>query len=657
MEVNRLYCIDAIELLKGLEDYSADIIFTDPPYALGSEVIIRKDGKPDYKKAVDFMNKWDQPDGAFWETWFKEAFRVLKYGGRVVMFGMDRQLMLNKYYACFAGFIEQQSLYWYFISNFPKASDLSKNIDKVGGSSLKWFIDYVIEYAEEKGITKKQLTDLFLSKKGNATGWLYNKSSGRQSLTIEQYNKIRDFLVLPFNKIEEVEREIVGLKSAGMGSGKTFGMLQDGNNTNAEKILDITAPSSDLAKKYDGYKYSIAPLKQTCETIMVFQKPYKTGSCLHDTLAYENGDQQTLCGALDIDGERVGVDGGGNHGRTVDSDIYGKFGPTEKSNIPTGRYPSQTFVDSEAGEILDRQSGNLTSGKAKIGTGNIDNQEGGIYGSGKGGTIMSCFAEDKRGCSKILHHCDYDKEEFDLFIYCPKVSKSERNFGLDSYVTIKYLCTEFKNYKIWQEEIMGLVELLKKVISALSIKNFNIAMCGESITVQCQKDSLSIIKTEISKITESKILNLLQHLTIKESTQDVSYEMEYGGNHARSVEILNQLILKIGICQKKDGLNMENVASAIYDMLLRISNEENWQGVINNHCTLKPLSLIRHILKLFKTPNPQLLIDSFAGSGTILMIAKELEIDYIGSELQPEYCEIAEARLKSVNMNQQLTLF
>jgi DNA modification methylase len=48
---------DCLEVLRGLPDNSIDLIFTDPPYALGSEVIIRKDGKPDYKKAVDFMNK------------------------------------------------------------------------------------------------------------------------------------------------------------------------------------------------------------------------------------------------------------------------------------------------------------------------------------------------------------------------------------------------------------------------------------------------------------------------------------------------------------------------------------------------------------------------------------------------------------------------
>lgn len=138
---------DCLAYLKSLPDKSQMVIFCDPPYALGSDVIIRPDCKPDYRKAVDFMGKWEQPDGAFWEAWFKEAERVLKYGGRVVMFGMDRQLMLNKYYACFAGLVEQQSLYWFTISGFPKASDLQKNLlksiereieEQLGIKNIEW---------------------------------------------------------------------------------------------------------------------------------------------------------------------------------------------------------------------------------------------------------------------------------------------------------------------------------------------------------------------------------------------------------------------------------------------------------------------------------------------------------------------------------------
>jgi len=62
---NKIQCCDSLCFLKQKPDCYADILFQDPPYALGSEVIIRKDGKPDYKKAVDFMNKWDMPNGDF----------------------------------------------------------------------------------------------------------------------------------------------------------------------------------------------------------------------------------------------------------------------------------------------------------------------------------------------------------------------------------------------------------------------------------------------------------------------------------------------------------------------------------------------------------------------------------------------------------------
>jgi len=36
---------DSLEFLKCQSDFENDIIFADPPYALGSEVIIKSDGK------------------------------------------------------------------------------------------------------------------------------------------------------------------------------------------------------------------------------------------------------------------------------------------------------------------------------------------------------------------------------------------------------------------------------------------------------------------------------------------------------------------------------------------------------------------------------------------------------------------------------------
>jgi len=56
---------DCLELIKRLEDNSVDLIFADPPYNLSSQVYIKENGKPDLKKAKDFMDKWSGLDGEF----------------------------------------------------------------------------------------------------------------------------------------------------------------------------------------------------------------------------------------------------------------------------------------------------------------------------------------------------------------------------------------------------------------------------------------------------------------------------------------------------------------------------------------------------------------------------------------------------------------
>lgn len=354
---------DSLEFLKTCDDYEFDINYSDPPYGFGSNVIIKKDGHVDYKNAKDFMNKWKMPTGEYWDDWFKEAFRTLKHGGYCIMFSIDRCCLLFKYYAIKAGFIENQSMYWYFISNMPKASDLSKNIDKHFGA----------------------------------------------------------------------EREIVG-KKIGRGA-KLVSDMRGGNfmSSIAAGIdcSNITAPSNEIAQKYNGYKYSIAPTKQTNETILIFQKPYKTKSCLHDTLAFESGDSECCCGAINIDGNRVGIElvvnGGGDLSkRSVYSGGIKRDNSTITQNI--GRFPAQTFIDSDTAKILDKQSGDLKGGGSV--SEHEKNLQSDIQFAPSKHNGFDGF-DDNGGCSKILHKCDYEKGELDLYLYESKVSAFERNAGCD----------------------------------------------------------------------------------------------------------------------------------------------------------------------------------------------------------------------------------
>lgn len=422
-----------------MKDNSVDIIYTDPPYNLSTKWEIKPNGKPDVKgSAKDFMLKWEGLDGSKLELLFKEFNRILKHGGRAIVFGIDRQIFPFEYYACLAGLQQQESLYWYFISAMPKATDLSKQLDK--------------HFGEEREVV------------GSKTYKASNNSVA-----------YRDFAV-----------------------GEQF----------------VTSASSDLAKKYDGLKYSVAPLKQTNEVMLVFQKPCKTGSVLHDVLAYENGDETISVSTIDIENNRVGFANDADKSETTDKNqhkdfgtlpmtgntVYGDFSMTTMKNYQSdGRFPAQTFINSHTAEILDKQSGQSQSAKST----KVHPEYGDNSKFGGGLSTPDNQYDDIGGCSRILHKCDYDEGDYDIYHYCPKVGKQERNEGV----------------------------------------------------------------------------------------------------------------------------------------------------VMNNHPTIKPLSLLVKILNLFKTPTKQVFFDPFAGSGSIPMACEILGLEWKACELNEEYCKIANARLEYAKSN------
>ena len=65
----------------------------------------------------------------------------------------------------------------------------------------------------------------------------------------------------------------------------------------------------------------------------------------------------------------------------------------------------------------------------------------------------------------------------------------------------------------------------------------------------------------------------------------------------------------------------------------------------STHPTVKPISLMKYILKLLAPPGSPLCLDPFAGSGTTVIAAKELGISCIGIEKEEGYVNIARKRL------------
>ena len=70
-----------------------------------------------------------------------------------------------------------------------------------------------------------------------------------------------------------------------------------------------------------------------------------------------------------------------------------------------------------------------------------------------------------------------------------------------------------------------------------------------------------------------------------------------------------------------------------------------WGMTQNNHPTVKPIELMRYLVRLTKTPTGGIVLDPFMGSGSTGCACVLEGREFIGIEREPEYVEIAEKRI------------
>jgi site-specific DNA-methyltransferase (adenine-specific) len=168
-------------------------------------------------------------------------------------------------------------------------------------------------------------------------------------------------------------------------------------------------------RRYDNVEYEAknqfngwgTALKPANEPICVARKPLSEKSVAENVLKWGTG-------GINVDGCRVGNEIMKEQIRNNDG---GMFMNKNKAILPEheGRFPANIILDEIAGELLDEQSGLSSSQKRsnfkkdntiwQDNTGEIDTMSGGFT--------------DKGGASR--------------FFYQAKVSKAERNMGLDGF--------------------------------------------------------------------------------------------------------------------------------------------------------------------------------------------------------------------------------
>jgi site-specific DNA-methyltransferase (adenine-specific) len=63
-----------------------------------------------------------------------------------------------------------------------------------------------------------------------------------------------------------------------------------------------------------------------------------------------------------------------------------------------------------------------------------------------------------------------------------------------------------------------------------------------------------------------------------------------------------------------------------------------------DHPAQMPAQLVERLLKLFARKG-DVVYDPFAGAGTTLVVAKQLGLDSIGTEIDPAYCALIHQRM------------
>ena len=77
----------------------------------------------------------------------------------------------------------------------------------------------------------------------------------------------------------------------------------------------------------------------------------------------------------------------------------------------------------------------------------------------------------------------------------------------------------------------------------------------------------------------------------------------------------------------------------------KVSAQMNNEDLFSGHPSQKPLKLICKLVEEYSTED-SIILDPFAGSGSTLVAAKRLNRQFIGIEKNPEYCKIANDRLR-----------
>ncbi|OPZ27158.1 MAG: Modification methylase HindIII [Deltaproteobacteria bacterium ADurb.BinA179] len=611
--VNKILLGVSEDVLKEMPDNSISSIVTDPPYGL------------------KFMGKkwdYDVPSVALWE----EAYRVLKPGAHVLSFGGTRTYHRMVVNIEDAGFEIRDQILWIYGSGFPKSLDVSKAIDKAAG-----------EYVPGDVLPSSRATGKSVS--GIATAFRLKTAANPQSDLSRQWQgwgtalkpaceplilATKPLTVVPLDDMLQAETTLGGLICLSLSSVKYVESLlalspkeYEGASVSAHLIAGALhgIRSGELSGRTDMFK-SPEMVKIILSIVELWKTTLDVNYSRQNTFTIETALSLTTAlrtFTLLISGiiqESITLEGAKELGRLLNVSIAAK---NLKEQIATSK--KETSVQELVSFLTMQNTANIA--------------------------VKNFMPVVRIANSALLNATINLEEEFKPNLEPICLARKP----LEGTVANNVLKWGTGGINIDDCRIEG----IKGVPASLSNEGQHGWSTGGDMTRKSKQNGrwpANFIHDGSDEVLQHFPESNGQQGAVTGNEPSSSINNCYGQFNGRPATTpRNDTGSAARFFKQCNFTEDENEQRIKY--CAKASTSERGDG--NNHPTVKPLDLIKYLVKLI-TPPDGIVLDMFGGSGTTALACLDLGFPYIVIEKEPDYVFIANERIKQATRQERLFL-
>lgn len=293
--------------------------------------------------------------------------------------------------------------------------------------------------------------------------------------------------------------------------------------------------------------------------------------------------------------------------------------------------------------------------------GKTDPNYGSTNNNGTAGGINLSFTEDAKGGGRRCNRCDKDtayryecKDEECGLVYNYQSEEGKQWAGWKTALKPAHepICMARKPFKG-----STIDNVLEHGVGALNIDDTRVLYENES-DLKHQED--------IRRGQDNSLNGRVYFGSTKSKIEDITLQGRFPSNVIGEIEGYQKYFYcpKVSRKERHIGFVMPEPLfgqhKGAYDengQRYAVELDKRTENVGNNHPTVKPVELMKYLIKLVTPPNSTVL-DPFTGSGSTGMAAIELGHTFIGCELDPHYAEIARRRIRVWNKHEPMdTIF